>query len=189
MFFKKVTIISVFILSAMTIISVAIAAPTEAEKTPFQQKLDQSFACDNATKVLIADLLNEFYEQIDDFMNSASLPSSQIAELEESRYMLVSKVMAFKSNQLDSVNLDIIFKREGTNQCNNLIDSVVDNVNVVYNSAVTKTLQTKSALMIVDKYDKINLQLRKLIDDVNSITGQVKTFDNQVPCFIDRCLF
>ena len=183
---------SVFCIVSLTISSFAIASTTiEPEPTPAQEAVTESKDCDPATHVLLSEYQAEFYDKVQEFMSSEEMVSAGLSKLEQEYFLSTSKVLALRPSKLESAkSIDTILKREASYKiCNDLLDRVIQEIDTVYQSAIQRTLSEKSSLMLVDKYDSINTNLRKLIDNLNSLTNQVKSFDNKLPCYIDRCLF
>ena len=169
---------------------IATASTAEPTATPVAQTLQETKKCEPITLNLLAQYQAEFYEEINTFMNSSEMVSAGLEDIEKSYFVTTSKILALRSTKLDSSrNLDTVLKRGSLNTCNDIIVQVLEELDVVFQTAIKRTLSSKSSLMIVDKYDNINLQLRNLVDDLGALTNQVKSFDNQLVCFIDRCLF
>ncbi len=185
-------LVTAFCIVSLTISSLAIAGTTpERKPTPAQEAVTESKDCDPATHILLSEYQAEFYEKVAEFMNSDQMVSAGLEGLEQEYFLSTSKVVALRPSKLESAkSIDTILKREASYKvCNDLLDRVIQEIDVVYQSAVQRTLSEKSSLMLVDKYDSINTNLRKLVDNLSSLTNQVKSFDNQLPCYIDRCLF
>ena len=168
----------------------ATASTAEPAETPAAKALKETKECEPITLNLLAQYQAEFYEEVTTFMNSSEMVSAGLEDLEKTYFVTTSKILALRSTKLESPrNLDTVLKRGSLNTCNDIIVEVLEELDVVFQTAIKRTLASKSSLMIVDKYDSINLKLRNLVDNMGALTNQVKSFDNQLRCFIDRCLF
>ena len=168
----------------------ATASTAEPAETTAAKALKETKECEPITLNLLAQYQAEFYEEVTTFMNSSEMVSAGLEDLEKTYFVTTSKILALRSTKLESPrNLDTVLKRGSLNTCNDIIVEVLEELDVVFQTAIKRTLGSKSSLMIVDKYDSINLKLRNLVDNMGALTNQVKSFDNQLRCFIDRCLF
>lgn len=168
----------------------ATASTVEPAETPAAKTVKETKECEPITLNLLAQYQAEFYEEVTTFMNSSEMVSAGLEDLEKTYFVTTSKILALRSTKLESPrNLDTVLKRGSLNTCNDIIVKVLEELDVVFQTAIKRTLASKSSLMIVDKYDSINLKLRNLVDNMGALTNQVKSFDNQLRCFIDRCLF
>jgi len=168
----------------------ATASTAEPAETPTAKTVKETKKCEPITLNLLAQYQADFYEEVATFMNSSEMVSAGLEDLEKTYFVTTSKILALRSTKLESPrNLDTVLKRGSLNTCNDIIVEVLEELDVVFQTAIKRTLGSKSSLMIVDKYDSINLKLRNLVDNMGALTNQVKSFDNQLRCFIDRCLF
>ena len=166
------------------------ASTAEPAETPAAKTVKETKECEPITLNLLAQYQAEFYEEVTTFMNSSEMVSAGLEDLEKTYFVTTSKILALRSTKLEAPrNLDTVLKRGSLNTCNDIIVEVLEELDVVFQTAIKRTLASKSSLMIVDKYDSINLKLRNLVDNMGALTNQVKSFDNQLRCFIDRCLF
>ena len=189
---KKSLYLATFILVfASTFTLYASTSPSpEPAATRTQQDIQDQVKCDKIISLTLKDYLTGFYEQVDEFLTSKEPVSANLSKLQTSYLNYRADMESLRSTRLSEFKEDLqsIFDRGTLDSCNQLIDDVTLEMQLVFERAIEKSTAKKSSLTLVSKFDQINIKLGELANEIDYIAGQVSAFNSRVPCYVENCI-
>jgi hypothetical protein len=190
--FKKISVISLCV--GAILFSNFIAFGTSPESSGSGSEAEaELIKCDGVILETVKVGKNDFYEQLDEVLQSAQPVSAFYDDIQALYLETVNGIAQLRTEQIDALDsgsqakLNQILDRGSNTDCDLVIDSALEEIQIVYERSINRNTNQKSSLMLVEKLDHINNKFSDLIHLVNGVTGQIKKFDKSFVCHIGKC--